>query len=90
MTADTRFEFGIIGAGILGEALLMAISKAGISAKSIAISDKRQERTSELFNKHGCAVLSAEDIAAQAKNILLVVKPQDMDALLESIGKKIA
>ena len=90
MTTETQFEIGIIGAGIMGEALLVAISKAGISAVNIVISDKRQERTNELSKKYGCAVLSAEDIAAQAKNILLVVKPQDIDALLESIGKKIA
>ena len=90
MTADTRFEIGIIGAGIMGEALLVAISKAGVSAANIAISDKRQERTSELSQKYGCAVLSAEDISIQAENILLVVKPQDMDALLEGIGKKIS
>jgi pyrroline-5-carboxylate reductase len=90
MTADTRFEIGIIGAGIMGEALLVAISKVGVSAANIAISDKRQERTSELSQKYGCAVQSAEDISIQAKNILLVVKPQDMDALLEGIGKKIS
>lgn len=90
MTTETRFEIGIIGAGIMGEALLATISKAGVSASDIAISDKRQERTSELSKTYGCAVLSAKDIAAQAKNILLVVKPQDMDTLLESIGKKIA
>jgi len=90
MTTDTRFEIGIIGAGIMGEALLVAISKAGVSATNIAISDKRQERTSELSQRYGCAVVSAEDISMQAKNILLVVKPQDMDALLEGIGKKIS
>ena len=90
MTADTRFEIGIIGAGIMGEALLVAISKAGVSTSDIAISDRRQERTSELSNNYGCAVVSAEDISIQAKNILLVVKPQDMDALLEGIGKKIS
>ena len=90
MITDTQFEIGIIGAGIMGEALLVATSKAGISAASIAISDKRQERTLELSQKYGCAVLSTEDISIQAKNILLVVKPQDMDALLEGIGKKIS
>jgi pyrroline-5-carboxylate reductase len=90
MTADTRFEIGIIGAGLMGEALLVAISKAGVSTSDIAISDRRQERTSELSNNYGCAVVSAEDISIQAKNILLVVKPQDMDALLEGIGKKIS
>jgi len=90
MTTDTQFEIGIIGAGIMGEALLVAISQAGVSAANIVISDKRQERTSELLQKYGFAVLSAEEIAVQAKNILLVVKPQDMDALLEGIGKKIS
>jgi len=90
MTTATQFEIGIIGAGIMGEALLVAISKAGISAASIVISDKRQERTSELSQRYGCAVVSAEDISIQAKNILLVVKPQDIDALLEGIGKKIS
>ena len=54
MTADTRFEIGIIGAGIMGEALLVAISKAGVSAANIAISDKRAERTNELSSKYGC------------------------------------
>jgi len=90
MTTSTQFEIGIIGAGIMGEALLVAISKAGVSASDIAISDKREERTRELSKNYRCVVLSAEDIAAQAKNILLVVKPQDMDALLEGIGKKIS
>jgi pyrroline-5-carboxylate reductase len=90
MTVESRFEIGIIGSGIMGEALLVAISKAGVSATNIAISDKRQERTLELSQKYGCAVVSAEDIATEARNILLVVKPQDMDSLLEGIGKKIS
>ena len=37
MTTETQFEIGIIGAGIMGEALLVAISKAGVSAANIAI-----------------------------------------------------
>ena len=90
MTTNARFEAGIIGAGVMGEALLVAISKAGVNAESIAISDKRIERTLELAEKYGCAVLTADEIAMQAKNILLVVKPQDMDALLEKVGKNIS
>ncbi len=90
MVVGSVIHTGIMGVGIMGEALLVAISKAGVSAANIAISDKRQERTSELSQKYGCAVVSAEDIVTEAKNILLVVKPQDMDALLEVIGKKIS
>lgn len=90
MTSAVNNDLGIIGAGIMGEALLVSIIKSGIDASNIAISDKRIERTSELAAKYGCKVLSAKEIAVTSQNILLVVKPQDMDSLLESVGKSIS
>ena len=87
MATETSIEVGIIGAGIMGEALLVAISKAGIPVTSIAIADKRSERITELQKKYGCSISSPTEIALHAKNVLLVVKPQDMNKLLEGIGK---
>ncbi|MFM7491276.1 MAG: pyrroline-5-carboxylate reductase family protein, partial [Actinomycetota bacterium] len=89
MASNSTFEVGIIGAGIMGEALIAAILKAGITASSIAIADNRTERLVELQKKYGCAVADVNEITIQAKNILLVVKPQDIDSLLESVGKSI-
>ncbi len=86
----TSIAVGIIGAGIMGEALLAAILKSGVPASSIAISDKRSERTSDLSAKYGCKVLTSYEIVEQATNILLVVKPQDMDELLQKIGKNVS
>jgi pyrroline-5-carboxylate reductase len=80
---------GIIGAGIMGEALLAALKKAGLDANSIAIADKRSERVAELQSKYGCAAKNPSEIARSSRNILLVVKPQDMDSLLSEIGKEI-
>jgi pyrroline-5-carboxylate reductase len=74
----------------MGEALLVAISNAGIAVTSIAIADKRSERVAELQKKYGCAISNPSEIASYAKNILLVVKPQDMDSLLKEIGKTIS
>jgi len=88
--SQLNFEVGIIGAGIIGEALIAAILKAGITASSIAIADKRTERLVELQKKFGCKVADVNEITVQAKNILLVVKPQDMDSLLDSIGNSIS
>jgi pyrroline-5-carboxylate reductase len=85
-----KFSVGIIGAGIMGEALLVSIIKSGIDASNIAISDKRSERTVGLSAKYGCEISSAESIASSSENILLVVKPQDMDPLLDSVGKSIS
>lgn len=90
MATETSIEVGIIGAGIMGEALLAAISKAGIPETSIAIADKRSERVTELQKKYGCSISNPSEIASHAKNILLVVKPQDMNLLLEEIGKTIS
>ena len=90
MATETSIEVGIIGAGIMGEALLVAISKAGIPVTSIAIADKRSERVAELQKKYGCSISNPSEIALQAKNILLVVKPQDMNSLLEEIGKTVS
>ncbi len=90
MTSVDNHEFGIIGAGIMGEALLVSIIKSGIDASNIVISDKRSERTAELSKKYGCEVSSVDNIASSSENILLVVKPQDMDSLLESVGKSVS
>ncbi|NDD07931.1 MAG: pyrroline-5-carboxylate reductase, partial [Actinobacteria bacterium] len=74
----------------MGEALISAIIKAGFSANEICISDKRNERLEELKSKHGCSPSSTEDAVSNSQNILLVVKPQDMDALLEKVGRGIS
>lgn len=81
---------GIIGAGVMGEALLVAITKTGVAANQIAISDKRTERVAELIQKYGCQSLNVEEIVERVENILLVVKPQDMETLLSNIGGKIS
>jgi pyrroline-5-carboxylate reductase len=90
MTYATVPNLGVIGAGIMGEALVVSIVKSGIDAFNIAISDKRSERTAYLASKYGCKVLSVENIISSSENILLVVKPQDMDSLLDSAGKSIS
>jgi len=90
MTSVANHKFGIIGAGIMGEALLASIIKSGIDAANIAISDKRSERTAELSAKYGCEISSVDNVASSSENILLVVKPQDMDSLLNSVGKSIS
>jgi len=56
MASNSTFEVGIIGAGIMGEALISVILKGGKAASSIAIADKRIERLAELQMKYGCGV----------------------------------
>ncbi len=90
MENSFKFHVGVIGAGIMGEALISSIIKAGFSPSEITISDKRNERLDELKSKYGCAISSTEDAVSNSHNLLLVVKPQDMDDLLEKIGESIS
>ena len=90
MENSFKHHVGVIGAGVMGEALISAIIKAGFSASEICISDKRNERVEELKSKYGCSPSSTEDLVSNSQNLLLVVKPQDMDALLEKFGKDIS
>ncbi len=44
--ADTyAYSVGVIGAGVMGEALIAAILKSGVVSSKIAITDKMSERT---------------------------------------------
>ncbi len=85
-----KYHVGVIGAGIMGEALISAIIKAGLSSSDITISDNRVERLDELKSKYGCVVSPTEDAISDSQNLLLVVKPQDMDDLLAKVGRSIS
>jgi len=78
-------QVGVIGAGVMGEALIAALISYGTSPSSITISEKRKDRADELSVRYGIKV---EDIAtnvSKADALLLVVKPQDMAATLDEI-----
>jgi pyrroline-5-carboxylate reductase len=74
--------FGVIGVGVMGEALLATLKRAG--AKNICFAEKREQRAEEISKTHGAVLRSIADIGANCEVILLVTKPQDLEeALLE-------
>lgn len=86
MTNDLNpSAIGVIGAGVMGEALISALLSAGVSPEIITISEKREERAEELIDKYGIAVESLEANVSKAQVLLLVVKPQDISTVLTEI-----
>lgn len=74
---------GVIGAGVMGEALIVALKKSGIDGAAIAIYEKRAERAIELTSQYG--VLSHELSEVAGRDVVfLVVKPQDLADLLDA------
>lgn len=79
-------RISVIGAGVMGEALIAALIKAGHQPEHIEIIEKREERCQELINKYSIKIgkdLSSIDV------VLLVVKPQDLDDVLKDINGKL-
>ena len=53
-------QVGVIGAGVMGEALIAALISYGTAPASITISEKRKDRADELRTRYGIKV---EDVA---------------------------
>jgi len=82
-------QVGVIGAGVMGEALIAALISYGISPDSITISEKRNDRADELSARYGIKVEDVATNVSKADALLLVVKPQDMAAVLDEIKESI-
>jgi pyrroline-5-carboxylate reductase len=76
-------KVGIVGTGIIGEALIEVLLRSGLSKESLFIAEKRQERKDEIINKYG--VSEIKDYGS-LDAILLAVKPQDFMSTLETIS----
>ena len=79
-------RIGVIGAGVMGEALIAALIRSGHSPADIAFAEKREERAAELVSRYSISHQSIAQVGAASSVILLVVKPQDMSATLESLA----
>jgi pyrroline-5-carboxylate reductase len=78
----------VLGAGTLGEALIAGLISGGWRRPDeIVATGRRAERVNELREKLGVeATLSNADAVADAVLIVIAVKPQDFDILLEEIA----
>lgn len=80
---------GVIGAGIMGEALIAALISFGVAPELITISEKRKDRADELVNRYGIRLAAIDSNVRSAQTLLLVVKPQDMADVLNDIKASI-
>lgn len=79
----------ILGAGKIGEALLSGLISAGRSADSLTFSERSDERAKELTARYGVARVAPGEAAAAADVVIVAVKPQDIDALINEIAPAI-
>ena len=82
-------RLAVLGAGKLGEALLSGMLRAGRSADDLVVVVRRAERAKLLEERYGVRAVSTAEAAA-ADVLLVTVKPQDIDALVDELAPHIA
>ena len=79
----------VIGAGNMGEALIAGLIAYGETPTNIVVCEKRVERANELVNRYAISIAEIAESVRSADAVLLVVKPQDMAAVLAEVGAAI-
>jgi pyrroline-5-carboxylate reductase len=76
-----------LGGGRMGEALVSGLIRSGgRSADEIVVTSRREERAREFVERYGVtSTLSNAEAVKRAGTLVLMVKPQDMQTLLELI-----
>lgn len=86
MTKAVRGTVGVLGAGVMGETLLAGLLRAGYPTGDLVITEKRADRAGELTERYGVEVVDNVTAAGSRDTLILVVKPQDIGALLDEIA----
>ena len=76
----------VVGAGVMGEALLSGLLRGDRMGDTFVVADKRHDRCVELQERYGVDIASNSEAAAEADVIVLVVKPQDIMAVTDEIS----
>ena len=79
---------GFVGTGNMGEALIRGLLKAGVAEPTqILGSDPRTDRSAELAERYGIRTTDDNtEVARQADILILSIKPQVMERVLDEIG----
>ncbi|MFC6237097.1 pyrroline-5-carboxylate reductase [Longivirga aurantiaca] len=76
----------VIGAGVMGETLLSGLLRAGRAPGDLVVAERRPDRAAELRAKYGVEVIGNVEAVEKADTVVLVVKPQDMGAVVDEIA----
>ncbi len=84
--SKSKYQVGLIGVGVMGEALISGLVSSRFPRAQIVFTEKRADRAREISSKYGAREVDLIELAKSSDVILLVVKPQDLEQLLVSIG----
>lgn len=87
MSVSRATKVALIGAGVMGEAILAGLLNAGYSSSTIVATDRRPERQDELAQKYGITMRGNVEAVTDAGVVIIVVKPYDVSTVLGEISE---
>src|SRR5258708_36025030 len=84
-------RIAILGGGRLGESMLRGFLSSGWrSTDDLVVTARRPDRLAELHEKYGVVTQASNVAALKGAGLVIVsVKPQDMEAVLEEISAEL-
>ncbi|MCK2236707.1 MULTISPECIES: pyrroline-5-carboxylate reductase [unclassified Crossiella] len=76
----------VLGAGKIGEALLSGLLQSGRSPEDLLFTERYPARSAELTKRYGVRGVDVPTAAGLADVLVVAVKPQDIEPLLDELG----
>ena len=90
-TADSQLSFGVIGLGRMAQALLTPWLEAGLlHREQLQLSVASESSAHALRQRFGCPVHTDPGACLIVSELLLALKPQQLDGLVEQLGGRSA
>lgn len=87
---EERPVVAVLGAGKIGEALLSGLLSSGRTQNELMFTERHGERAAELTTKYGLRAVDVATAAKEADVLVVAVKPQDIDPLLDELAPVIS
>lgn len=82
-----QLSIAFIGGGNMAEALISGLRRAGHAGGNIIVAEPLQPRRADLADKYGIrAIADNQEAASEADILVLAVKPQHMQSVLEALA----
>jgi len=77
----------VLGGGVMGEAIVSAVLRAGVDVDDVAVSERYAARATELSARYGVRAADGNaKVAARADVVVVALKPQDVAGVLAEIA----
>lgn len=80
----------VLGGGVMGEAIVGAVLRAGVDVDDVSVSERYAARATELSERYGVrAADSAGKVASRSDVVVVAVKPVDVAGVLAEISPRL-